>query len=220
MTKKRWLAVVILLLIVGSVFSSVGCQPVEENLVQEIPEVVASSEVTGESPTPQEEEKPTAEPGEVEGTGEMPVEEMVPVKPAQTSGEQEKTSAQNTGPEPSVVEITEEDHAASQQVYLTIIGLEGETVLSRTSSDHEEGLSVFDLLSRVTRENRIQMDSRGGGKSVYVEGIANLYEFDHGPMSGWLYSVNGDYPSKSSGAFVLEQGDEVIWRYSKEGRQP
>lgn len=161
MTKKRWHAVVILLLIVGSVFSSVGCQPVEENLVQEIPEVVASSEVTGESPTPQEEEKPTAEPGEVEGTGEMPVEEMVPVKPAQTSGEQEKTSAQNTGPEPSVVEITEEDHAASQQVYLTIIGLEGETVLSRTSSDHEEGLSVFDLLSRVTRENRIQMDSRG-----------------------------------------------------------
>ena len=30
--------------------------------------------------------------------------------------------------------------------------------------------------------------------SYYVEGIGNLYEFDCGSESGWMYKVNGWFP--------------------------
>ena len=31
--------------------------------------------------------------------------------------------------------------------------------------------------------------------SVYIEGINNLYEFDCGELSGWMYKVNGWFPN-------------------------
>lgn len=30
--------------------------------------------------------------------------------------------------------------------------------------------------------------------SAYIEGINNLYEFDCGELSGWMYKVNGLVP--------------------------
>jgi len=51
-------------------------------------------------------------------------------------------------------------------------------------------------------------------QSAYIEGIGNLYEFDGGPTSGWMYSVNGAYPNCGSSAYVLQNGDTVCWRYT------
>ena len=77
----------------------------------------------------------------------------------------------------------------------------------------QEGDTAFSVLSRTLREKKIQMESSGSGESVYVKGIANLYEFDEGPQSGWSYRVNGQMPSKSAGAYVLAPGDRVEWIY-------
>lgn len=77
----------------------------------------------------------------------------------------------------------------------------------------QEGDTAFSVLSRTLREKKIQMESSGSGESVYVKGIANLYEFDKGPQSGWSYRVNGQMPSKSAGAYVLAPGDRVEWIY-------
>ena len=30
--------------------------------------------------------------------------------------------------------------------------------------------------------------------SIYVKAIAGMAEFDYGNMSGWTYSVNGEFP--------------------------
>lgn len=56
-----------------------------------------------------------------------------------------------------------------------------------------EGESVHDVLQRVCRENGIQMESSWtpAYNTAYVEGINQLYEFDCGDLSGWMYSVNG-----------------------------
>ena len=40
-----------------------------------------------------------------------------------------------------------------------------------------------------------------------------LAERDHGPQSGWVYSVNGVQPNYTSDAYVLHDGDSVIWTY-------
>ena len=50
--------------------------------------------------------------------------------------------------------------------------------------------------------------------SAYIEGIHNLYEFDVGEGSGWMYSVNGWYPNYGCSRYALQDGDVVEWRYT------
>lgn len=85
--------------------------------------------------------------------------------------------------------------------------------------EFSDGETVFDVLRRVCRENRIHMESSATPLygSVYIEGIANLYEFDCGVGSGWVFTVNGVSPSFSSSSISLSPGDVVEWKYTVEG---
>ncbi|TCS93821.1 DUF4430 domain-containing protein [Hazenella coriacea] len=76
------------------------------------------------------------------------------------------------------------------------------------------GDTVFEVLKRVTKQQKIAMEHRGIGSQVYVEGIANLYEFDRGQGSGWMYRVNGVFPNKSAGVFEIKPGDKIEWLYT------
>lgn len=79
-----------------------------------------------------------------------------------------------------------------------------------------EGESVYDVLQRVCRENDIHMEASWTPiyNSAYVEGIHNLYEFDCGSGSGWMYRVNGWYPNYGCSRYQLSQGDVIEWRYT------
>ena len=89
-------------------------------------------------------------------------------------------------------------------------------ILRATTVTFTEGESVFDVLQRVCRDNGIQMDASWSGKygSAYVEGIANLYEFDVGSGSGWMYKVNGWFPNYGCSGYTLSQGDVISWVYT------
>ena len=89
-------------------------------------------------------------------------------------------------------------------------------ILSATTVTFTEGESVYDVLQRVCRDNGIQMDASWSGKygSAYVEGIANLYEFDVGSGSGWMYKVNGWFPNYGCSGYTLSQGDVISWVYT------
>lgn len=86
-------------------------------------------------------------------------------------------------------------------------------ILEETEIRWEKGDTVLDVLKRATKQFDIQMEYRGSGAFAYVEGIDNLYEFDHGPHSGWVFTVNGNEVMRSAGKFVLQAGDRVEWRY-------
>ena len=79
-----------------------------------------------------------------------------------------------------------------------------------------EGESVFDVLQRVCRENNIHMEASWTPmyNSAYIEGIHNLYEFDCGALSGWMYRVNGWYPNYGCSRYQLQDGDVVEWRFT------
>jgi len=79
-----------------------------------------------------------------------------------------------------------------------------------------EGESVFNVLQREMRRNRIHMSSRFTPifNSAYVEAINNLFEFDVGPRSGWLYRVNGVFPNFGSSLYTLSPGDVIEWMYT------
>ena len=93
---------------------------------------------------------------------------------------------------------------------------ENGVVLQEVSVEAKEGETAFSLLQRVLREKKIHLEfqTTPGIGSVYVEGIANLYEMDGGPLSGWLYQVNGVFHSASASDYVLSPGDRVVWLYT------
>ncbi len=89
-------------------------------------------------------------------------------------------------------------------------------ILDETVIGIEGGESVYDVLCEAANKNGILFEVSGSGKSVYVEGIGNIYEFDFGDLSGWMYYVNGESPSVGCGDFLLSSGDKIEWHYSCE----
>ena len=89
-------------------------------------------------------------------------------------------------------------------------------ILNAVTVEFSEGESVFDVLQRVCRENNIHIEATftPGYNSAYVEGIHNLYEFDCGELSGWMYSVNGWFPNYGCSRYALQDGDVIRWRYT------
>ena len=89
-------------------------------------------------------------------------------------------------------------------------------ILAKTTVTFYEGESVFDVLQRVCKEKRIHMEASWTPiyNSAYVEGIHNLYEFDCGALSGWMYKVNGWYPNYGCSRYQLKDGDIVEWRFT------
>ena len=92
----------------------------------------------------------------------------------------------------------------------------GCVILKKTTVTFYEGESVFDVLQRVCREQKIHLESSWTPmyNSAYVEGIHNLYEFDCGALSGWMYRVNGWYPNYGCSRYQLKDGDTVEWRFT------
>lgn len=80
------------------------------------------------------------------------------------------------------------------------------------------GDTVYDILSRAVRYNKIQMEYQGANKnsfsSVYIKGINYLYEFSCGPLSGWMYTVNGIFPQYGCSKYALSDGDRIEWVYT------
>lgn len=89
-------------------------------------------------------------------------------------------------------------------------------ILKSCTVTFHDGESVFDVLKRICADNGIQMEASFTPmyNSAYVEGIHNLYEFDCGSGSGWMYRVNGWYPNYGCSRYQLRQGDVVEWRYT------
>lgn len=91
-------------------------------------------------------------------------------------------------------------------------------ILPETEYVLREGDTVFDILDRAVRYNKIQMEFQGADKnsygSVYVRGIHYLYEFSCGPLSGWMYRVDGEFPNYGCSKYILHDGQVIEWVYT------
>lgn len=79
-----------------------------------------------------------------------------------------------------------------------------------------EGESVFDVLLREMKNSKIHMEHEFTPmyNSAYIEGINNLYEFDGGELSGWVYKVNEWFPNYGCSRYQLKEGDVIEWLYT------
>ncbi len=90
---------------------------------------------------------------------------------------------------------------------------ENGVILAAKSYPIGEDTSVYDLLLYATKEARIPIEA-SVGVSAYIHGIANLYEYDFGDLSGWVYTVNGVRPSEAASLYALRDGDCVVFHYT------
>ena len=89
-------------------------------------------------------------------------------------------------------------------------------ILGEKTVPINDGDSVFDVLQRELRNNNIHLEfvKTPAFNSAYIEGIANIYEFDCGELSGWMYKVNGEIPDYGCSLYYLKDGDKVEWVYT------
>ncbi|MBQ4370477.1 MAG: DUF4430 domain-containing protein, partial [Oscillospiraceae bacterium] len=89
-------------------------------------------------------------------------------------------------------------------------------ILPPTEVVFNEGESVFNVLSRICKKNKIHMEFSNNPlyDSAYIEGINNIYQFDVGELSGWMYSVNGWFPNFGCSKYILNDGDVICWVYT------
>lgn len=130
-----------------------------------------------------------------------------------------KSSLNSKGQEDVISQEQEQekfnDTEPVSSVTVSIVGPEDiGVIMEPTAVEIEEGETVLDALRKTARQNNIPIAVRGKKSTAYVEGINNLFEFDYGTKSGWLYRVNGSIYSESAGAFTLKADDVIEWLYT------
>lgn len=79
-----------------------------------------------------------------------------------------------------------------------------------TEIEITEEMTVYDVLIQVADANGITTE----GDRNYVSGINGLSEFSCGPLSGWMYSVNGEFPRVPLGEYAVSENDEIAILYT------
>ena len=92
-------------------------------------------------------------------------------------------------------------------VSVQVIGM-GDTMMASTMNV-DKNSNVLSVLKELALKNNQEV----AGSDYYISGIGGLYEKQHGPMSGWMYSVNGVTPMKAAINYNLKDGDSVKWYY-------
>lgn len=143
--------------------------------------------------------------------GAKPPAATVSARPAATAAVQPAATPQ------TVAQATAAAQPAAEAA-TAVISITGDeehgVILAASAYEIKEGESALELLKRITRKAKIQMEYQGAKGFAYVEGIDNLYEFDHGAESGWMFKVNGAFPGKGAGSYTVHPGDTIEWLYT------
>lgn len=88
-------------------------------------------------------------------------------------------------------------------------------ILQVTRVEIQKGDTVYDVLTSVAK-NRFQTETEFLPlyNAAYVKSINNLYAFDCGSLSGWMYCVNSWYPGYSCSRYKLKNGDAIEFNYT------
>ena len=126
----------------------------------------------------------------------------------QDSSNQNTSEPSNSGNSTNAVAAPRKENGALS-VSVTVDGSAAKGPSFTVNLQVQEGTSVYDALLA----SGAGVNARSTSFGMYVVAINGLAERDHGPQSGWVYSVNGVQPNYTSDAYVLHDGDSVVWTY-------
>lgn len=192
--EKRCLAVVIVLLLLMSLFTACSSKASDA-------EETAKTAATVESSIAEEasESEETIETKATESAKETSKATTTTKSTTKNSKTQTKASTKAS------TSATKETTKKSTSVcYITVEGY-----CSSKEVATKNGMTVYDVL----KSSGANVSARTTGYGVYVEGINGRFEFDEGPDSGWVYTVNGNRINKSCDVCKVSSGDKIIWSY-------
>ena len=85
-----------------------------------------------------------------------------------------------------------------------------ELILKKTKVSVPKGSAVIDVVEKALIDNSLSYTYEGG----YISEVNGLCEFDNGELSGWMFSVDGKYPTKSIEDYVVSSGDDIVLHYT------
>ena len=161
--------------------------------------------------------------------------------PASEEANTSQTTTDNTSTEaPSAAQDEEPQNDATEQLPSCTLQIRCDTILDNMDSLAEgkdkyvpkdgiilqttkvtfsEGESAFDILKGACDQLGIALEYSYAPLygSYYIEGIGNLYQFDCGDESGWMYKVNGWFPNYGCSEYKLSDGDAIVFCYTCKG---
>ena len=101
-------------------------------------------------------------------------------------------------------------------------------ILADTEVALQDGDTAFTVLQRACKEHvctdnckycqaagiQLEYTYTPGFDTYYVEGIHQIYEKDCGTMSGWMFSVNNDFPDVGASSLEVHPGDRIVFCYT------
>lgn len=90
------------------------------------------------------------------------------------------------------------------------------TWVSESNLEADTTETVWDVLQRVGQKKNVTFSAGDDNQynTVYISAVNGLGEFDNGPKSGWMYTVNGSHPNVGVSAKYLSNGDNIILHYT------
>ena len=98
------------------------------------------------------------------------------------------------------------------------------TWIPTTRYEITEGNTVYDVFVKAIAEHGLSQRGASGGyvsavKAPAVLGGYWLSEYDNGPNSGWMYTINGSHVSEALTECELKNGDQIVWHYCDDYKQ-
>ena len=88
---------------------------------------------------------------------------------------------------------------------------EGGAVLS-VDAAFAAGETAYDVLTRALREAGVHYEVGDG--NTYFLAVNNLYSGDCGDLSGWMYSVNDEFPLDAVNQYQVQEGDVIVLAFT------
>lgn len=108
----------------------------------------------------------------------------------------------------------DEAHGESETVHtLKNGGLS--TWLSKTAVSVNTPATVLDVLEKALDGKHSFVNADGN----YISEIDGLKEFTNGMLSGWMYTLNGKYPTKGVAEQSVKNGDVIVFHYTDDYTQ-
>ena len=114
-------------------------------------------------------------------------------------------------------------HGTGETALHTLAGGNLQTWIAAKTYKVQPGATVKDLLEQALAAANMTPVYDSNQTKNYVEAITRgsetIGEFDNGPYSGWMYTLNGKHPGLGVNQQTLVSGDKVVFHYTDDYRK-
>lgn len=137
-----------------------------------------------------------------------------PNVPTTTPTGSDSSSSSSTNTSGTTNNNSNSDTNATTETVTVSVNANG-SVLASGSITLSKGATALDALNALASQHNMSITTVGSGITAYVKGINGYNAGPAGTMTGWLYSINGNQPNTSIGAYVVANGDRISLNYNK-----